>query len=299
MIFDFKGDFHPLPFIECVTTVPFGFVYIPSGNGGFAVNGYNPHIGVKRALNALKYEAEFKCFDSGEEALSQLESALKIEPILIGPVDMGFLTYDPYHKFKQGSDHYVVALEVKSNDILVNDPDGYVHVPIPIPDFLEAWKAEAIAYKEGSYSMWIVKEKLGEESEKELYAKTLSLGLQNLREKEMSRGDFVILTGPEALRRLAMDIRRNRSHRWIKFYSLSTFRVSAQRCFDSSLFIQEAPFQNEDLLKASEIRMKQSQLYGQAQLYAATKRFGKCSQKILMLSELEKMFIEKLEAGIS
>jgi hypothetical protein len=56
MILGWRGDFYPLPFLECVTTVPFGFVYIVSDGGGFAVNGYNPHDGVERALKTLQYE---------------------------------------------------------------------------------------------------------------------------------------------------------------------------------------------------------------------------------------------------
>ena len=142
MILAHKGEFHPLPFLECVSTVPFGFVYMPVEKGGFAVNGYTPHEGVERALNTLQYKREFKCFDSSEEALSYLASALKNEPILIGPVDMGFLVYDPFCKFKLGADHYLIALEATENHMIVNDPEGYVQVPIPIKNFLDAWKVK-------------------------------------------------------------------------------------------------------------------------------------------------------------
>jgi hypothetical protein len=141
-----------------------------------------------------------KCFQSADEALSFLKEALEEEPILIGPVDMGFLVYDPYCKFKKGADHYVIALGIDEDHIILNDPDGYLQVPLPISNFLKAWKAEAIAYKKGPYSLWLVKEKLGTPPVEKLYKDTLVLGLQNLKEKgrKYSIGGSSLYTGPLA-----------------------------------------------------------------------------------------------------
>lgn len=186
MIFRFFGDFYELPFVECVTTVPFGFVYMPYEKGGFAVNGYNPHDGVKRALNTLRYRREFKCFRSSHEALFSLKKELQSSPVLLGPLDMGFLPYDPFSRFKKGSDHYLVALGVEKDHVIVHDPDGYFHVPIRLEHFLRAWKAEAIEYKKGSYSMWIIKQRMEEPPIEAVYKNTLLLGLRNLREKTRS-----------------------------------------------------------------------------------------------------------------
>ena len=161
-------------------------------------------------------------------------------------------------------------------------------------------EGEAILYRRGSYSMWIVKEKNSKPSLGNMCRDSLRLGLQNLKEKGRAyvKGKHVAYVGANAIRTLAEDIRRNRSHRWLRFYATFTFRVSDQTCFDSSVFIEEAPFQNESLSKASEIRMKQAWLYGEAQLYAATKKFGKVSKTLLEISDLEHQFEEKLEKGL-
>jgi len=301
MILQLKGDHYPLPFIECVTTTPFGFVYIPEDGGGFAVNGYNPHVGVGRALKLLKYDSKFRSFSNSSEALRFLRRTLKKDVALIGPVDMGFLTYDPYHKFKLGSDHYVVATEIRDGDLIVNDPDGYVRVPISTADFLKAWKADSIRYKRGSYSLWTVGRKRGKPSRKYIYESALRLGLRNLREKqEVRRGKRVLYCGGStAIQRLAEDVNRKRSSRWLRFYSTFTFRVSAQRCFDSSLFIKEAPFANPDLLRASEIRMSQARLYGEAQLRGAQKGFLQVSRTLSAVSQLEEDFEKQLALGLA
>jgi len=301
MVLGWKGDFYPLPFLECLTTVPFGFVYVPVDGGGFAVNGYNPHDGVERALKALQYKFEFKCFESSEEALSFLRVALENEPILVGPLDMGFLVYDPYCKFKKASDHYLVALKMKEDHVVVNDPDGYLHVPIPIRDFVEAWEAEAIQYKKGSYSLWLIKEKQGTPQIERLYRDTLVLGLQNLKEKSRRflEKDNAFYTGPVAIEKLAGNIKRYRSRRWLRFYATFTFRVSAQRCFDSSTFIKEAPFQNDYLLKAPKTRMEQACLYGKCQLEASQLKFSKVANILEEISQLEDKFETELEKGLS
>jgi hypothetical protein len=301
MILSWKGDSYPLPFLECVTTVPFGFVYTASDGGGFAVNGYNPHDGVERALKTLQYEYRFKCFQSADEALSSLKRALEENPILIGPVDMGFLVYDPYCKFKKGADHYVIALGLDRDHLILNDPDGYLQVPLPIGDFVKAWNAEAIAYKRGSYSMWFVKEKHGTPSVEKVYRDTLVLGLQNLKGKgrEYSVERASLYTGPLAIKKLAEDIKRYRSRRWLRFYATFTFRVSAQRCFDSATFIKDVPFKNDYLERASETRMKQAGRYGKCQTEASTIKFSKVAKTLEDISELEEKFEIELHKGLS
>jgi len=283
-----------------LTTVPFGFVYLPLDGGGFAVNGYNPHDGVERALKALQYKFEFKCFESSEEALSFLRVALENEPVLIGPVDMEFLVYDPYCKFKKAGDHYLVALNMEEDHITVNDPDGYLHVPIPTTEFVKAWEAEAIKYKKGSYSLWLINEREGMPQTERLYKDTLVLGLQNLKEKSRRLPEnTTFYTGSTAIKKLAENIKRYRSRRWLRFYATFTFRVSAQRCFDSATFIKGAPFQNDCLVKASETRMKQASLYGKCQLEASQLKFSKVAKTLEEISLLEDEFEIELENGLS
>jgi len=255
---------------------------------------------VARALKALQYKHEFKCFESSEEALSFLGTALENEPVLIGPVDMSFLIYDPYCKFKKAGDHYLVALKMEEDHVIVNDPDGYLHVPIPITDFVKAWEAEAINYKKGSYSLWLIKEKQGKPQTERLYRDTLVLGLQNLKEKSRRLSEnTTFYTGPTAIKKLAENIKRYRSRRWLRFYATFTFRVSAQRCFDSATFIKEAPFKNNYLLKVSETRMKQACLYGKCQLEASQLKFSGVAKTLEEISLLEDEFEKELEEGLS
>lgn len=176
--------------------------------------------------------------------------------------------------------------------VVVSDPGGYVQVPIPIRDFLKAWRVDRIRYKRGSYSLWTIGGRRGKASRYSIYEATLRLGLKNLRDKrEMRRGGRIVYcSGSKAIQRLAEDVKRKRSSRWLRFYSTFTFRVSAQRCFDSSVLIREAPFANADFSRASEDRMIQAILYGDAQLEGARKSYSQVSRTLSTISQFEEYF---------
>jgi hypothetical protein len=300
MVFSWLGDSYDLQFVECVSTVPFGFVYMPYKTGGFAVNGYNPHDGTERALKTLVYKYEFKCFQSDLEAFTQLREALKEKPVILGPLDMGFLVYDPFCRFKNGSDHYIVALETERDHFIVHDPDGYPCVPIATRDLSNAWKAEAIGYKKGSYSMWTVNKRTEVPSTETVYRTTLLLGLQNLRGYKRARKGRTQTTyfGCDAIAKLAKDIGQIKSRSWLRFYSTFSFRVSAQRCYDSSIFIRNSPIRNDSLLEASKVRMRQALQYARCQADGARMKFNSVAETLLETSKLEDEFERQMEKGL-
>ncbi len=134
---------------------------------------------------------------------------------------------------------------------------------------------------------------------KNIYEATLRLGLKNLRDKQEVRreGRIFYCSGSKAIHRLAEDVKRKRSLRWLRFYSTFSFRVSAQKCFDSSVFIREAPFPNANLLRASDTRMTQARLYSYAQLQGANRSFSRASRTLYTISELEEDFEKQLALG--
>jgi hypothetical protein len=273
---------------------------MPYKTGGFAVNGYNPHDGTERALKTLRYKYEFKCFQSDLEAFTQLREGLKQKPVILGPLDMGFLVYDPFCRFKKGSDHYVVALETEGDDFIVHDPDGYPCVPIAARDLSNAWKAEAVGYKKGSYSMWMVDKRTEIPSTEIVYRTTLLLGLQNLREYKTPRKGRTQTRyfGSEAIAKLGKDIGQNKSRSWLRFYSTFSFRVSAQRCYDSSIFIRDSPIRNDSLLEASKVRMRQALQYARCQANGARMKFSRVAETLLEISKLEDGFGRQMERGL-
>jgi hypothetical protein len=44
------------------------------------------------------------------EALARLRAAVRHAPVLAGPLNMGYLTYNPNHPYLLGADHSIVVL---------------------------------------------------------------------------------------------------------------------------------------------------------------------------------------------
>ncbi|KAL2847846.1 hypothetical protein BJY01DRAFT_163862 [Aspergillus pseudoustus] len=149
-------------FIECLTTMPFGklFINLETGPVSFFSNPYtDPDEGLRMAIDTLGWTCtEHRGGDNADAALSALRDALGDGggPVLAGPLNMGRLTYFPGHKELDGADHFVVVLRIDDDDdddegattILLHDPAGYPAVLIPKEDFIEAWRAEGVEYNQ-------------------------------------------------------------------------------------------------------------------------------------------------------
>ena len=99
MILNRKADPKPISYIDCLTTLPFGpFIY--HRQTGFAVMGVNPERGLDFSLPLLGYQCALTFGDSAREAIERLKGNLTKSWVFVGPVDMGYLTYDPFHEKK-------------------------------------------------------------------------------------------------------------------------------------------------------------------------------------------------------
>lgn len=59
---------------------------------------------------------------------------------------MGCLRHQPEMTGPIGADHFVVALDVNDERVLIHDPHGFPYAQVPIADFLTAWRADTLAY---------------------------------------------------------------------------------------------------------------------------------------------------------
>src|SRR5262249_12813548 len=151
-------------FLECLTGMPFGKTYLPERRRFWpSAPGFSPEQGggLDGAIATLGWTCETWCAavpaaDSGAaapEALARLRAGLRRGPALVGPLDFGFLSYSPHARPLAGADHYVVALALEADHLLLHDPAGVPYAVLPVPDLLEAWRAERVGYKRGPYTL--------------------------------------------------------------------------------------------------------------------------------------------------
>src|ERR1700730_13792403 len=111
-------------FLECLTVMPFGYTYFKEAEL-FFFSGPNPDLGLTRAIETLEWMCTLERGGDEEEAFARLRAAVQHAPVLIGPVNMGYLTYNPTHPYLLGADHYIVVLSMEEAHVLVHDPKGF------------------------------------------------------------------------------------------------------------------------------------------------------------------------------
>lgn len=132
--------------IELATCSPFGMQLVGGALPFFDPYGWTPDAGFGAALDAMGWTSTATSGGSTDDALERLRMELIHGPVWVGPVEMGWLRYQPGMNGPIGADHYLVVLAIEGDRLRLHDPQGYPYATLPIGDFLEAWRAESIDY---------------------------------------------------------------------------------------------------------------------------------------------------------
>jgi len=287
MILNRKGYPKPIPYIDCLTTLPFGpFIY--HSKTGFAVMGVNPERELDFALTLLGYQCTLTLGNSRGDAIERLKENLRKDWVLVGPVDMGYLTYDPFRRKKKGADHYIVAVDFDDDFIWINDPEGYVEVPIPWKDFVKSWEAKCIYYKKGPYTQRLLGEKTQSLPEEVVFRSVLQKVVSTIENRELPDE---VLFGEDAIRCFANDL----VQKGVSILVLTfTLPISNQRCYDSAMFLMQEPFTNNALKKAARTRVKQARLFGKCRLLATKQNRQGIFQTLNQIANLDALYRREL-----
>ncbi|HEX5597328.1 MAG TPA: hypothetical protein VFX61_15125 [Micromonosporaceae bacterium] len=148
------GAYAPSPsVIEVLTGSPFGAQLISGRLPLFDPYGWDPDLGLDAAIELLGWRCRRDGAAGDEDALAMLRAAVAQGPVLVGPVEMGWLAYHPGLGEPIEADHFLVVLAVDDDLVLVHDPQGFPYATLPVPAFLKAWRAETISYKTQRYTM--------------------------------------------------------------------------------------------------------------------------------------------------
>ncbi|MFF0729070.1 hypothetical protein [Streptomyces sp. NPDC004134] len=142
--------------VETLTGSPFGVQLLGGTVPLFDPYGWDPEIGLDDAVALLGLRCDRTSGGSAEDAMARLRTACARGPVLVGPVDMGLLLYHPgtpWGPATGGSDHYVVALAVDDDTVLLHDPHGHPYATLPAGEFLASWRAEAVEFTAEPYVM--------------------------------------------------------------------------------------------------------------------------------------------------
>lgn len=285
--FDSSDLPHP-GFIECLTTMPFGALYLRLAQGPlafFSPATVDPDLGLTMALEALGWSCDDDRHEEATEALDALRKALTAGPALVGPIDMGYLSYNPRHVFAAGADHFVVALEADEDRIRLHDPDGFPAVEFEMSGFLTAWRAERIGYRRNAFTFRSQFRRLSTLSRREMIDRSLPKIRKAIRSDP---GGPVVFGSVQALRLLSEDLRGNPQGLLMQLAGFS-LPLGARRSLDAWAFLKQA-----DLPEAAELMKERATMLGQAQLPASTGTASRVADAIDTLAGIEAKLVGAL-----
>ena len=287
MVLAYQGHDYPVAWLECVSGEPFGFVYVRGDADLFAVVGYAYHEAGQHLLGALGYEYSFTSAGANDDdALAALDVALRAGPVVVGMLDVGYLTYAPNHEAGRGADHAIVVLARRPDAVVVHDPNGYPATPLPVADFLEAWRRDIYTGK--PYGLWWIGAQRAAPSADAVMDGAIAHARELCTRADGQLGPGVMAHyGPQALRLLAADLQAE-PQRPLGGLPYFNWRVSGQRCLDGALFLRER------LPDAAAIRWEQCQLYGEMQQASTAAGRSRLPALLERQAELEAAFIAAL-----
>lgn len=272
--------------LECMTGMPFGALFMQFESPMFFSShaDLNPHSGLSRALRILGRTCTLW---EGNEAVSALEALkvnLKKGPVLLGPLDLGFLPYDPNHRLKRGGDHFIVALKLEGDFVQVHDPQFYPFAVLQVDDLMRACNATDLGYATCAYTLRGDFRKDRQVSTEDMLLATL----ENVRELIHAAPSGPVFFGGSKAFRLAAEVIRGKPPKGFAAMLVHfVLPIGARRCLDAADFMKSA-----GQTEVSDCMVKKGESYGLAQYYA-TQEDWKCTEGIFEeLAEVEDRIVE-------
>ncbi|MBC1645836.1 DNA repair protein RadC [Listeria welshimeri] len=238
-----------------------------------------PDISISNCLKTLGFNFEEFYIENNSEIsskkiLEKLRSFLKKGVVVVGPLDMGYLSYNPNSSTQYGIDHFVTLIDMDENFVYLHDPAGFPCVKIKIEEFLKSWKAESIHYKRGAFSMWGNIKRMNIPSGREIFNDTALIIKKRYENSETG----VIESYANAIKKNGLNKQQQTIHQYF------SFRLAAAR----NLFMSE--FLKEFDSYGARIKQQLAFLFGEAHLYSISEEYSRLADTLMEIAKLDECF---------
>ncbi|WP_409296291.1 hypothetical protein V1498_21725 [Peribacillus sp. SCS-26] len=227
--------------LEVLSGVGLGITLYKNGHLFLHNNTCDPDTGISHAMRALGYSFTEAYSQEGEGCpLQSVRKVLEDGTAMLGPVDMGYLTYAPNHMYAKGSDHYILAYAMDDEFIYLHDPACFPHVRLPLGRLVQAWRAEDLPYGRGPYQYWHSIKRESSPSREEMYVDSL-VYFRHLYENTDEMGVQIgAKTGRKAIEALIENVERKEvSQEVINDLKYFVFQLGAKRAGDYAVYFKE------------------------------------------------------------
>lgn len=244
--------------VEVLTGVGLGAVRIEHGPTFFSTTPAKVPEGLDKALELLGLSFTSVAGPADAQVQDLLRTDLATGPVILGPLDMGYLTYIPWHGPAAGSDHYVVAYAMDDERVFLQDPAGFPCTSLGFDDLTHAWRAERIGYRGGPYQRWLNLRRVSNPTDAEVYSGAIAYFRTLYRDQsELGR-----LTGSEAIRTLAREVGTSGMSDDLRgFYTNFALPLGARRALDFARF-----FAHGGDAGIATLKQEQARLFGEGLL---------------------------------
>ena len=238
-----------------------------------------PDLSISHSLKILGFDYEDFYLKDGaevdlEEIKRKLETFLSNGPVVLGPLDMGHLTYNPNHTILYGVDHFVTVYALDGQYLYLHDPAGFACMKVTFTDIIEAWKAEAIDYKRGSYSMWGNFKKVKSPSQTEIYQETARI----MKNRYLNGQNGVLECYAKAVAENGLNTEQKQLHQYF------SFKLAAVRNLYLSKFLKDHD------PKGARFKGELATLFGQAHLSCLKEGYQELAHLLYQIAEVDGRF---------
>ena len=238
-----------------------------------------PDLSISHSLKILGFDYEDFYLKDGaevdlEEIKRKLETFLSNGPVVLGPLDMGHLTYNPNNTILYGVDHFVTVYGIDNQYLYLHDPAGFACMKVAFSDILEAWKAEAIDYKRGAYSMWGNFKKVKSPSQTEIYQETARI----MKNRYLNGKNGILECYAKAVAENGLNTEQKQLHQYF------SFKLAAVR----NLYLSE--FLKDHDSEGSRLKEELATLFGQAHLSCLKEDYQELSRLLYQIAEVDGLF---------
>ena len=274
--YDFKADF-----LEAIMVMGNGASIVKEDDQHplvFFDNGM-PDLSISHSLKILGFDYEDFYLKDGaevdlEEIKRKLETFLFNGPVVLGPLDMGHLSYNPNHTILYGVDHFVTVYDIDDQYLYLHDPAGFACMKVTFNDILEAWKAEAIDYKRGAYSMWGNFKKVKSPSQTEIYQETARI----MKNRYLNGQSGVLECYAKAVAENGLNTEQKQLHQYF------SFKLAAVRNLYLSKFLKAYD------PEGARLKEELASLFGQAHLSCLKEDYQELAHMLYQIAEVDGLF---------
>lgn len=245
-----------------------------------------PDEELTRAFNILGFEVNEVLVPKISRApIEDLKNIVETTPIVIGPLDMGFLTYNPNYRFLYGSDHYILIYGFSQGMFKIHDPERYPCVLLSEENLEKFWNSKEIFYGHSNYRYWASPKRVGHPSDNDIYSKALTDFASIYNNCEIKTKENNWITGTSAILKAAKRAEKELMTQEEKdHYRYFVLPLGAKRALDFARFFEE---KNPELAK---LKIKQAELFGKSQSQAVAENWQGFGETLLEFADTEESF---------